>query len=101
MEKQNPTKENQTEQVLKLKARVTKLEAELAKYQAKEAQKPQIGDTVEVQGLSSWEGWTGKLIAIDEIAGKASIEIYRTKAKVTETHRTALHRVHKVTKKPE
>ena len=76
------------------------VKAELAKFQANEAQKPQIGDTVEVRGLSSWEGWTGKLVAVDQVAGKASIEIYRTKAKVTETHRTALHRVHKVTPKP-
>lgn len=78
------------------------LRAELAAVKKALAEKtpPPIGSRVVVVGLSSWDGWTGKLVSVDEVSGKAGIEIYREKAKRTETCYTDLHRVRLAPKDP-
>lgn len=68
------------ERIKELTQEVTQLNKQLSNLRERGGCDAEIGDTVEVVGLSSWKDWTGTLVSIDAEKGRAGIEIVRKKS---------------------
>jgi len=79
-------------EIEKLTKKVEELENEIDRLKGIKAK---VGDRVVVKGLSSWEGWQGELVMIDEENGKGHVRIYRSKSNRFEDCPTDLFRIEK------